>query len=78
MDEWNKIGAKAGRQVSEAHFRQGLPVVIEGEGVTKCEYPDRTFKRTAGYGANQRRATAERRANPGPRGSSWMLWWASA
>ena len=60
--KWNKIGAKAGRRVREVHFRQGLPVVIEVEGVTMYEYPDGTLKTPAEYDADLQRATRERAA----------------
>ncbi len=49
VDKWNKIGAEAGRQIREEHFRQGLPVVIEVAGVTMYEYPDGTLKTVAEY-----------------------------
>lgn len=60
VDKWNEIGAQAGRRVREAHFRQGLPVVIEVEGVTMYEYPDGTLKTGAEYDADQQRALGER------------------
>lgn len=62
VDKWNQIGAEAGRQVRETHFRQDLPVVVEVEGVTMYEYPDGTFKTPAEYDADQQRATGERAA----------------
>ena len=62
VDQWNEIGAQAGRRVREAHFRQGLPVVIEVKGVTMYEYPDGTLKTVAEYDAAQQRAIGERAA----------------
>lgn len=62
VDKWNEIGAQAGRRVREEHFRQGLPVVIEVEGVTMYEYPDGTLKTVAEYDADQQRALGERAA----------------
>jgi hypothetical protein len=57
VDKWNKIGAEAGRQIREEHFRQGLPVVIEVAGVTMYEYPDGTLKTVAEYDAEEQRTT---------------------
>ena len=62
VDEWDQIGAEAGRTAREARFRKGLPVVIEVNGVTMYEYPDGTRKTTAEYDAEQERATDERKA----------------
>ncbi len=61
-NEWNGLGAEAGRQAREARFRQGLPVVVEVNGVTMYEYPDGTFKTTAEYDAEEQRAAGERQA----------------
>ena len=60
--KWNEIGAATSRRVREAHFRKGLPVVIEVEGVTIYEYPDGTLKTVAEHDAEQKRATGERAA----------------
>ncbi len=62
MDEWNQLGADAGRKAREACFRKGLPVVIEVGGVTMHEYPDGMRKTTAEYDAEQERALDERKA----------------
>lgn len=50
VDEWNQLGADAGRTAREARFRKGLPVVIEVGGTT------------AEYDAEQERASDERKA----------------
>lgn len=63
MDEWNSIGAEAGRKAREARFRKGLPVVVEVEGVPMYEYPDGTFKTVAEYDAEEQRAAGERQAS---------------
>ena len=60
LDEWNSLGAEAGRKAREARLRQGLPVVVEG--VPMYEYPDGTFKTVAEYDAEAQRAAGERQA----------------
>ena len=62
VDEWNQLGADAGRKAREARFRKGLPVVIEVGGATMYEYPDGTRKTTAEYDAEQERTLDERKA----------------
>ena len=62
VDKWDEFGGELGREVREAHFREGLPVVVEVEGVTMYEYPDGTLKTVAEYDAEQERTTGERAA----------------
>lgn len=62
VDEWDQIGAAAGREAREARFRKGLPVVIEVGGLTLYEYPDGTRKTPAEYDAEQEHAADERKA----------------
>ena len=62
LDEWNSLGAEAGRKAREARFRLGLPVVVEVKGVPMYEYPDGTFKTVAEYDAEEQRAAGEQHA----------------
>ncbi len=62
VDEMNRIGEAAGRRVRAEHFRQGLPVVVEIDGVPLYEYPDGTFKTVREVRAEENRAAGERKA----------------